>query len=48
MKTFSNLLIMMLIAAPSASFAGDWSGNGDLGYNSVSGNSDSESLALGP
>ena len=47
MKTFSNLLIMMLVAAPSASFAGDWSGNGDLGYNSVSGNSDSESLALG-
>lgn len=39
--------IFALALAPCVAFAGSWSGSGDLGYNSVSGNSDSESLALG-
>jgi putative salt-induced outer membrane protein len=35
------------VLGSSLAFAGDWKGEGDLGYNSVAGNSESESLALG-
>jgi len=34
-----------LICTSFPALGGDWSGSGDLGYNSVSGNSDSNSLA---
>lgn len=47
MKVTSILSILAIAATPAICLAGDWSGTGDLGYNSVSGNSDSESLALG-
>jgi len=45
-KQFISVALPLLIASTSLQ-AGEWSGDGDLGYNSVSGNSDSESLALG-
>jgi len=38
-------LCLCLMFTSFHSFAGDWSGSGDLGYNSVSGNSESDSLA---
>lgn len=47
MKNVLILLTLIILTLPCLSLAGDWSGDGDLGYNSVSGNSDSESLALG-
>lgn len=48
MKIKSILISLPLIAAtPMFAQAGEWSGEGDVGYNSVSGNSDSKSLAVG-
>ena len=47
MKIMPTLTILPLLMVASLSYAGDWSGNGDVGYNSVSGNSDSDSLTLG-
>lgn len=41
------VLVSTLALGSSLAIAGDWKGEGDLGYNSVAGNSDSESLALG-
>jgi len=41
------VLASALVLASSAVLAGEWNGEGDLGYNSVAGNSDSEALALG-
>lgn len=43
----SILALAPLLAASTLSHAGDWTGEGDLGYNSASGNSTSESLAFG-
>jgi len=48
MKIKSTLAVISIMAlTPSVSFAGEWSGEGDIGYNAVSGNSESESLAVG-
>lgn len=45
MKSILHTLGTCLICTSFPVFAGDWSGSGDLGYNSVSGNSESNSLA---
>lgn len=45
MKPTLRTLGACLICTSFPVFAGDWSGSGDLGYNSVSGNSESNSLA---
>ena len=51
MKTIArqmSLFFLMTTALLSTALkAGEWSGRGDIGYNSVSGNADSDSLALG-
>lgn len=47
MKNHMTMLTILAVTASQPSLAGDWSGSGDAGYNSVSGNSDSESLTLG-
>ncbi|MEQ9023081.1 MAG: DUF481 domain-containing protein, partial [Pseudomonadales bacterium] len=45
MKSILRTLGASLVCTSFSVFAGDWSGSGDLGYNSVSGNSESNSLA---
>ncbi|MCV6615080.1 MAG: DUF481 domain-containing protein [Cellvibrionaceae bacterium] len=45
MKIIKTALAIGLLTSTTA-FAGTWKGEGDLGYNSVSGNSESESLAF--
>lgn len=48
MNIKSSLAIISLITiTPISAQAGEWSGEGDVGYNAVSGNSESESLAVG-
>lgn len=45
MSLLFRTLGLSLLFTCFPAFAGDWSGSGDLGYNSVSGNSKSDSLA---
>jgi putative salt-induced outer membrane protein len=45
MSFLFRVLGLCLIFTSIPTLAGDWSGSGDLGYNSVSGNSESDSLA---
>ncbi len=52
MKTiFANtpfaLLALSISSLATNTHAGRWSGDGRIGYNSVSGNSDNKSLSLG-
>lgn len=47
MKIIITFVSLTLLGHSVFSQAGDWSGTGDAGYNSVSGNSNTESLALG-
>lgn len=46
MLKLNKTLFVSALLASSISFAGEWKGEGDLGYNSVAGNSESEALAV--
>ncbi|MBB6523857.1 DUF481 domain-containing protein [Pseudoteredinibacter isoporae] len=46
MLKLNKTLFAATLLASSLSFAGEWKGEGDLGYNSVAGNSESEALAV--
>lgn len=46
MLKLNKTLFVATLLASSLSFAGEWKGEGDLGYNSVAGNSESEALAV--
>jgi len=45
--SLAKSIAISLTVFSSAAVYSDWSGEGDVGYNSVSGNSESESLAVG-
>lgn len=47
MKIFLASTLIILTTASLQTHAGTWTGDGRLGYNSVSGNSDNTSLSLG-
>jgi len=40
------LTLVLAVGVSAGALAGEWKGEGDLGYNSVAGNSESEALAL--
>lgn len=46
MLKLNKTLFVATLLASSLSFAGEWKGEGDLGYNSVAGNSESEAMAV--